>query len=130
MEQTIKLIIVDDHEMVLQGLNALLGNQPGIEVLDVFLNGNDAAEAIDRLNPDIVLTDINMPIINGFETAQLIRKKKPEMKIIMLSMENKEGYVKKAKEENISAYVTKDAPINELIAVIKKVYLGETHFNV
>lgn len=128
MEEKIKLVLIDDHEMVLQGLNALLSNQPGIEVLGQYTNGNVAIDDLDRLQPDIVLTDINMPIINGFETAQKVLQKDSTIKIIMLSMEVKSAYVEKAKNENASAYVSKDSPIEELIAIIKRVYLGQPHF--
>ncbi|MEM6641795.1 MAG: response regulator transcription factor [Bacteroidota bacterium] len=130
MEQSIRIIIIDDHEMVLQGLGTLVNNYPGIEILGLFLDGNAAIAAVDELNPDIVLTDINMPIINGFDTAEQILKKNPDIKVAMLSMENKEGYITKAQEAGASAYVLKDAPVEHLISVIKKVYQGETHFEV
>lgn len=128
MEQNINIMLVDDHEMVLQGLSTLLGNHPGFKVIGQYTDGHSAIKAVKQLNVDIVLTDINMPNINGFETAQKIREIDAEQKIIMLSMEVKEAYVQKAKEEGINAYVSKDSPIQELIAVIKKVYLGKCHF--
>ena len=128
MKNTINLILIDDHEMVLQGLKALLDGQPEIKIVQSFTNGQDAINQIKSLDIDIVLSDVNMPVINGFETAKRLRELKEDLKIILLSMENKEGYIEKAKAENLSGYVTKDAPIEELVFAIKKVSQGEVYF--
>ncbi|MEM6829465.1 MAG: response regulator transcription factor [Bacteroidota bacterium] len=128
MQKSINIVLIDDHEMVLQGLSTLLGNHPGFNIVGEYTNGFTAVKEIKKLYVDIVLTDINMPEINGFETAQKLRESDPELKIIMLSMEVKQAYVQKAKQEQINAYVSKDSPIQDLIAIIKKVYLGESHF--
>lgn len=128
MGSEIRIIIIDDHEMVLQGLSALLSNHPGFSIVGKFTNGHIAAEQIHEINPDIVLTDINMPIINGFETAEKILKKNQTLKIIMISMEVKSAYIEKAKKEGIAAYVSKDSPIEKLVQVIKRVYLGQSDF--
>ncbi len=128
MNNTVRVIIIDDHEMVLQGLEALLSAQIGIHVIGTFTNGIDAINNYQNLEPDIVLSDINMPIINGFETAERLYKLDDKVRIILISMEKKSAYLGKAKDEGISGYISKTAPIESVVEVIQKVYAGEKCF--
>ena len=127
--KNIRIIIVDDHEMVIQGLKALIESNPGFEVVKAFTNGMDAIEEYTSINPDIVLMDINMPIINGFDTSSKLLALDQDAKIIMLSMEVNKPYMKKALEEGIKGYVSKSADINELLKSIKNVQGGGMSFN-
>jgi DNA-binding NarL/FixJ family response regulator len=121
-------MMVDDHEMVIQGLTAILDSQPEIEIVGTFTNGLVAADEFLSLQPDITLMDIHMPIVNGFETVELIRKKDENSRIIMLSMEVKNPYVTKAIDLGVKGYVSKNAPINDLISAIKTVHSGGESF--
>lgn len=127
--KNIRLIIVDDHEMVIQGLVALIERNPGFEVINTYSNGIDAIDAIEETNPDVVLMDINMPDINGFETSNRLLSLNPAIRIIMLSMEVKKPYMKKALETGIKGFVSKGADISELIQTIKAVDSGGMSFN-
>jgi DNA-binding NarL/FixJ family response regulator len=122
-------MIVDDHEMVIQGLKALIENQPGFRVTRTYNSGLEAIEAYQKDRQDIVLMDINMPIINGFETSAEILSKNKDEKIIMLSMEVTRAYMKKALEEGIKGYVSKSADIFELLSAIKSVFQGNKSFS-
>jgi len=125
----IKLTIIDDHEMVTQGLVALLHRNPGLSVVKTYTNGLIAIEEFPAIKPDVVLVDINMPIINGFDTANRILSMYPETKIIMISMEVKKLYMKKALETGIKGFVSKAADISELVQTIQSVYGGGLRFN-
>jgi DNA-binding NarL/FixJ family response regulator len=122
-------MIVDDHEMVIQGLTALIENQPGFKVTKTYNSGIDAIKEFDEGNQDIILMDINMPTINGFETSAQILEKSANAKIIMLSMEVTSAYKKKALDEGIKGYVSKSADIFELLSAIKSVYQGNKSFS-
>lgn len=125
----VRIIIVDDHEMVIQGLRALLSGQPDIEIIKTYNDGFQAINDYEALNPDIVLLDINMPTINGFETANHILNLDNEAKIIMLSMEITKPYMEKAYEEGVKGFVSKSAEIKDLIAAVKNVNNGGISFN-
>lgn len=127
--KNIRIVIVDDHEMVIQGLVALINANPGFEVVKTFTNGLDAIADLEQIDPDIILMDINMPIINGFETSNRILSMNPVARIIMLSMEVKKPYMKKALETGIKGFVSKGADISELIQTIKTVYAGGMSYN-
>ena len=127
--QNIRIIIVDDHEMVIQGLSALIERNPGFEIVKTYSNGHKAIGEIEEVNPDIILMDINMPVINGFETSNQILSLNPSAKIIMLSMEVKKPYMRKALEIGIKGFVSKGADISELIQTIKLVNGGGMSFN-
>lgn len=128
MIKNIRLVIVDDHEMVVQGLSALLNQYTGIEVVRTFNSGYDLLSAYPDLQADLVLMDINMPTINGFETSAELLKIDPLARVILISMEVNTPYLNKAMEEGIKGYVSKSADIDDLVESIKKVYMGNTAF--
>ncbi len=129
MRQEIKILIVDDHEVVSHGLKTILNMVPELEVVEVYNNGKDAVENADYIDADIILMDIHMPEMNGFEASGSILQKDPERRIILLSMENKAGYMMKAKSEGLMGYVTKSADLEYLVSVIKRVHAGEKCFD-
>ncbi len=124
----INVALIDDHEVVLQGLSALLNSHHGINITSTYLSGYDAIAQIEKDNVDMVITDINMPEINGFETAVELKRLLPELKLIVLSMEYSEVHLNKAKELLLSGYVSKSAPIEDVVSAIKTVYSGGTYF--
>ena len=128
MIHEIRIALIDDHEMVLQGLGALLDSQTGLKVIAKFKSGEDAAEQLEMDKVDVILTDINMPGLNGFETLSALIIKNPNSKIIMLSMETGSNYMRKAKEEGAKGFVSKTAPIEDLKEAILLVFQGNEYF--
>jgi DNA-binding NarL/FixJ family response regulator len=118
MIKTIKVMIAEDHTIVRQGLARLLSDQPGLEVVGQAVNGRDAVEMAEKLNPDIIIMDIAMPKMNGIEASKKIRKLLPRTKILILSMYSHEHYVNELLEVGVSGYLLKDSSGHDIIKAI------------
>ena len=118
MGKIIKILLADDHTIVRQGMAHLLGEQPDIQVTGEAENGTKAVEMAIELNPDIVILDIAMPLLNGIEAAKRIRKELPKCKIIILSMYSHEHYIHNLLEVGVSGYLLKDSSGVEIIEAI------------
>jgi len=121
----IQVMIVDDHKMVREGLKKLLEFDGQIAVAGEANNGKECLEAIPVVNPDIVLLDINMPVMNGIETLEAIKKKKYNTKVLMLTVHNEVEYLIRAVDIGIDGYILKDSDAQELIRAVNTVYAGE-----
>ncbi|MEO3403288.1 response regulator transcription factor [Mucilaginibacter sp. CAU 1740] len=125
----LSVIIADDHTLFINGLCMLLQSEPGIEVLNVAANGKEVLQLLHGNQiPDLVLLDINMPGINGFEVLKRIRAYYPKVKVIMLSTYNEEHLIEKAKTEGANGYLFKNAEKEELLTVMRNVNNGEFCF--
>lgn len=118
MIKTIKVLIVEDHTIVRQGLARLLSDQPGLEVVGQAVNGREAVEMAEKLNPDIIIMDIAMPKMNGIEASKKIRKLLPRTKILILSMYSHEHYIHELLEVGVSGYLLKDSSGRDIIKAI------------
>lgn len=123
----IKVFIVDDHKMVIEGLSLLLQNQQEIEVVDYALSGEEALQKITETLPDVVLMDVNMPGINGIETTKKMIAQLPDIKIIAISMHQENSMIKLMLNNGAKGYVLKNAGQSEVIHAIKKVYEGNIY---
>ncbi|NLL69729.1 MAG: response regulator transcription factor [Epulopiscium sp.] len=123
----ISLVLVDDHSMVRQGLKQLIELEEDIKVIAQAGDGKEGVQKVLENNPDIVLMDINMPHMNGIEAAKVLKQKKVNTKIIMLTLHNEVEYLFKTVELGIHGYVLKDSGSDILIAAIRSVYNGETY---
>lgn len=94
MDKPISVVIVDDHQVVLDGFIARLELEPDIDVIGTASNGLEAIEVVKHLRPDVVLMDISMPIMNGIEATGVIKEELPESKILMLTMHDNREYIK------------------------------------
>lgn len=121
----IRVLIADDHKMVREGLRRILEFDGEIQVIDEAGNGEECIKKIRSGNPDIVLLDINMPVMNGIETLQEIRKKKLKTKVIILTVHNEIEYLLRAVDIGIDGYVLKDSDAHELIRAVTSVYEGD-----
>lgn len=126
--ESIKIIIADDHALFSQGMRVLLQDISGIDIVDIVGDGIELLDLLPRRQVDIVLMDINMPKLNGLETARKIRMNYPFIKIIILSTYNEEHLVQKAIEYNIHAYLVKTIDKPELVFCINEVMKGNTYF--
>lgn len=121
----IRVLIADDHKMVREGLRHILEFDGEIQVIDEADNGEECIKKIRSSKPDIVLLDINMPVMNGIEALQEIRKKKLKTKVIILTVHNEIEYLLRAVDIGIDGYVLKDSDAHELIRAVTSVYEGD-----
>jgi DNA-binding NarL/FixJ family response regulator len=127
MEKQIRIILVDDHQVVRESWKYFLEKNDPFTVIAECENGKEAIEQAQRLLPDIMLMDINMNPVNGFEATRIIKEKTPSVKIIGLSVNNHPGYANKMMELGACGFVTKSSPFSELTAAIIKVFDGEKY---
>jgi len=123
----IQLIIVDDHFHVREAWSWVLGQVPGISVIAQCANGQEAIEAAQRLQPDVMLMDINMSPVNGIEATRVIRESSSEIKIIGISVQAERSYVNEMLRNGANGYVTKNSSSQEMIAAIDEVLAGKTY---
>jgi two-component system nitrate/nitrite response regulator NarL len=124
----LSIIIADDHTLFINGLCMLLQNEPDIDILQIAANGKDLMGLLHTHIPQIILLDINMPGINGFEVLKRVKAYYPKIKVIMLSTYNEEHLVEKAKAEGAHGYIFKNAEKDDLLTALRKVGQGESCF--
>lgn len=129
MREPIRVIIVDDHDLVRAGFISLLKNLSGIQIIAEAGEGYEALRLIKENKPDVVLLDIAMPGLNGLEVADRIRKEFPEVRVIILSMYVNEEYVLQAMRVGAAGYLMKDSKSEELELAIKTVASGKTYLS-
>ena len=129
MSGSIKIYIVDDHRMLIDGLKALLNNEVLFKIVGQSLSAETALEEIPKLNPDVLLTDINMPGMDGIELTRSIKKILPELKVIALSMFNERATISDMLEAGVSGYILKNTGKDELVAALLKVSNGGMYFS-
>lgn len=125
----IKLVLVDDHQMLLDGLAALLQGEQRFDLVGLCNNAKYALELIESTAPDIVITDINMPEISGVELTRMIRKYYPKIKVLALSMFGERSTISEMLEAGISGYILKNTGKEELINALVKVQEGGMYFS-
>ena len=121
---TLTVLVVDDHAVVRTGLKLLLNSEDEIEVVGEAGNADEAILRAKLLEPDIVLLDVVMPGRNGIEVAAELRKTLPQIKVLMLSMQDDPTYVREAFAVGASGYVLKEAADTELVAAVREVARG------
>lgn len=117
----IKILIADDHKILRQGIRSLLSSQGDFEVIGETSDGPETLKETFKLKPDVVLMDIGMPNLNGFEATRQIKKKLPEVKVLVLTMYQDDEYVLQALQSGASGYVLKDVAVEELVSAIRAV---------
>ncbi|HET8542439.1 MAG TPA: response regulator transcription factor [Anaeromyxobacter sp.] len=124
MSQKIRVLIVDDHAILREGVRALLQLHPDLEVAGEASNGTEAIEAVARLDPDVVLMDIAMPGLGGIEAALELRKQGRRARILILSQYEDREYVRRLLKAGVSGYVLKKSAGAELANAIRAVHRG------
>lgn len=121
----IKVLAVDNHAVFLEGLVTLIRiEDPGIDVVGTAFNGQEALELEEKLGPDVVLLDIQMPIIDGVEVARRMKARRPDLKILMLTTFNDRKLITDALSVGANGYLLKDAHADEVIRAIRNVHDG------
>ena len=125
----IKVLIVDDHTIVRDGICSLLALAGDIEVVGEAANGREGLEKVGKLLPDVVLTDIAMPIMGGLEVIRRIRKEFPEMKILVLTQYDDKDHVFPAIRAGANGFISKTAASSELSLGIRAVFADESYLS-
>ena len=128
-QKNIRIAIVDDHQVVIDGICAMLAGSDQIEVIGTAHNGKDAMDVVRILKPDLVLMDISMPVMDGIETTQMLTRQHPETRILMLSMLKEQSMVKKALDYGAAGYILKNEGKETLIQAIKQVASGQEYLS-
>ena len=129
METPTRILLADDHELVRRGLRTLLESQPGLEVCGEAANGRVAVEMSRKLSPDIVVMDVSMPELNGFEAARQILSKQPKVEVLALSMHESQQIVVDVLEAGARGYVLKSDAGSELVAAVEALKKHEFFFS-
>jgi DNA-binding NarL/FixJ family response regulator len=119
VEKQIRILLVDDHELVRRGLRMLLESQPGWEVCGEASDGRTAVEMSRRLLPDIVVMDLSMPELNGFEATRQILAKQPKVEVLALSMHESQQMVNEVLDAGAHGYVLKSDAGSDLVAAVE-----------
>lgn len=122
----IRLLLVDDQDLIRRGLKALLGTDPTLEVVGEAGNGQEAVTQVAQLNPDVVLMDVRMPVTDGVAGTRQICQQFPGTKVLMLTTFDDQEYVTQALQAGASGYLLKDTPFDELTQAIALVHKGYT----
>lgn len=125
MNGRVRVLVVDDHEIVREGIRMVLATDPELEVVGVASSGEEAIEKVRELEPDVVLMDIGMPGLSGFEATRRIRESYPNTQVVALTVHDSEGYVFQMLQAGATGYVVKRAPAEDVIAAVKRAHQGE-----
>src|ERR1700685_2824395 len=124
MRNKTAILLCDDHTLFREGIKAILRDEPSIEIVGEAEDGGQAVDRAQLLNPDVVLMDISMPDLNGFEATARILRANPKIRILILTMYEEEEVITRCLTAGASGYVLKDAPRADLIRAIEVVKLG------
>jgi len=125
----VRLVLGDDHTLVRQGLRKILEEQPDWEVVAQAADGRDAVKQALALNPDVVVLDIGMPLLNGIEATRQIVRRLPSAHVLILSMHADEAYITRALQAGAQGYLLKDCADEELIRAVTSVSAGKSFFS-
>lgn len=125
----IRVYIVDDHELFIDGLKAIFKKSEDIEVVGSSTSGKDAIENLGKLEVDVLVTDISMPVMNGYELCKIVNSNHPEIRILVLSMHHEYNYVEEMLNVGALGYVLKNTGSKELHEAIKVVSSGNSYYS-
>ena len=122
-----RIVIVDDHPMVAEGIQAILESYDDITVLATLSDGQQIIDRVEELDPDVILLDLNMPGLGGLSTTEILLERRPETRILVLSMHDSPEYISSALSHGAMGYVLKDVPTEEIKLAIDAVTKGERY---
>lgn len=129
MKNSIKLAVVDDQHLFRQGLISLIGEFEELSLVVEAANGNDLLEQLKTKKPDVVLLDLEMPVMDGIETTANLQKKYPDVKVLILTMHNEEEIILHLIEKGAHGFLLKDNPIETIVDAIYAVMENGYYFN-
>ena len=126
---SINILIADDHQVLTDGLKSLLVGEEQLEIKGVASNGAEALEMLKLLKVDVVLMDIDMPVMGGIEATRIIKKDFPGVKVLMLTMHDEKAIISMLLEIGADGYVLKNSTRSELLHAIREVAAGRKHLS-
>lgn len=127
MSDPIRVLIVDDHPMVAEGIQAILESYDDVQVVGTLSNGREAVDQAAGLRPDVILMDLNMPGLGGLSATEILLERAPDTRILILSMHDSPEYISTALSHGAMGYVLKDVPTDEIRHAIDTVMRGERY---
>jgi two-component system, NarL family, response regulator NreC len=128
MNYNIRLVIADDHEIFRDGLALMLSKQQDVQLAGQSANGKELLDLVARVKPDIVMTDIKMPVMDGIEATKILLQRNPDLKIIALSMFDEENLIVDMLEAGARGYLLKNADKQEILDAINNVFEDKTYY--
>jgi len=129
VNKKIRILICDDHTLFVEGIKALLRNETSLEIVGEARDGRQAVELVKQLKPDLLLMDISMPDMTGFDATQRVHEFNPSLKVLVLTMHDDEELVARCLEAGAAGYIMKDAPASQLLYAIEAVQKGDTYLS-
>ncbi len=129
MKKRIRILLADDHPVVRKGIRYSLARRANIQVVGEAADGREAVAKAKELAPDLVLMDIDMPLMNGLAATEALHKEMPDIKVLILSMHGNTEYVMRILDSGAHGYVLKESSTDELVKAIETVNAGETFFS-
>ena len=123
------IVLADDHHIVRQGLRALLESEPNFRLVGETGDGLEAVRLVEKLQPQVLITDVMMPGLNGLEVTRQVRKTAPHVRVIILSMHANDAYVVEALKNGAAGYVLKDSQASDLVKAVKEVAAGRRYLS-
>jgi two-component system nitrate/nitrite response regulator NarL len=127
-KQIIKILVADDHPVVRKGLQTCLAREPRIKIVGEAADGEEALRKARELSPHVVVMDISMPGMSGLEVTEQLRKEAPAVKVLIISMHKNRDAIFRVIQAGANGYVSKEAPPEELLRAIEKIYEGGTFY--
>jgi len=129
MEKKVKIAIADDHQLIRAGMSMILKEQSNFQVVQQAANGQELMDNIYSTKPDVVLLDLEMPVLSGKETLIAIRKINPDIKVLILTMHNNQAFIIQMMELGANGYLIKDTDPEEVVQAINKVMISGYYFS-
>lgn len=125
----LKLVIADDHQIVRDGIKSLLQNESNMEIAGEAENGEEAIALVEKRSPDLIIMDINMPVLDGIEATRIISEKYPKTRVLVLTMTSEQQHIRKMIEAGAGGYILKNSGREELVSAINTIVGGQNYFS-
>jgi len=129
MNQKVRIVIAEDHTILREGLRSLLSSDPSFEIVGEAEDGREAIKCIEKFRPDLILTDLSMPRMNGMEAIKEIKRQSPKTKVLVLTVHKAEEYILATFRAGANGYLLKDSTHAELVMAVKKVLSGKQYIS-
>jgi DNA-binding NarL/FixJ family response regulator len=129
MNSNCRVVIAEDHDLLRNGLRSMLSAQGGYDVIGEARDGKEACQMAMTLNPDLMLMDLSMRGMNGIDASAAIKRRSPNIRIVVLTVHQSEEYVREALRAGVEGYVLKDVSFDELLVALRMVMQGKKHLS-